>query len=375
MQIQSFEIEGFRSLRRMLGKLARLTVLVGPNGVGKSNLYRSFELLSLAAERQLARAIAGEGGMDSVRWAGAPLPDAKGIQVRVHVVWDELEYELIVGEETVPKEGEKALFPNDPYIKNEKIWFRVGTRVEMVRRMGQKLLHRDDEGGWQEFESNLATNESMLCQLREPQRFPAILQVRNAISRWRFYHTFRTDPESPLRMPQVAYKTATLDGDGSNLAAMVLSILAGKGRVEFAEMIDLAMPGARVEVVKTSASHRQVGIRLANMNRVWVGKEISDGTLRLIALATALLPDEPPELMILNEPETSLHPHTFPALAKGIELASQRSQMLVVTHSQALADAIASLRPTTIRTLRHTTERGTELDTQPVVSRGKHTDE
>ena len=211
MHIESFDIEGFRSLRDLGAELAGLTVLVGPNGVGKSNLYRGLELLKLACQGRLARAFAEEGGISAVLWAGTRLKGKKR-ELRVRVVWDELEYEIVIGA-TAPN---NSPFPDDPHVRSEKIWSNVGRRVEMVRRAAQVLKYRDDNGLWRTYPPNLSINESMLGQLREPQKFPICLRLHNVISQWRFFHTFRTDRESPLRQPQPVYRTTSLDGDGSN---------------------------------------------------------------------------------------------------------------------------------------------------------------
>ena len=69
--------------------------------------------------------------------------------------------------------------------------------------------------------------------------------------------------------------------------------------------------------------------------------ELSDGTLRYILLAAALLSPRPPELMILNEPEASLHPDLLPPLARLMIEAAERCQLVVVSHAQPLVDALA----------------------------------
>jgi predicted ATPase len=81
----------------------------------------------------------------------------------------------------------------------------------------------------------------------------------------------------------------------------------------------MAIPGARVQIMgRSKMPLREVGIEFKGMRRTWVGRELSDGTLRLIALAAALFSEEPPQLLVLNEPETSMHPSTFPAIAFAI---------------------------------------------------------
>ncbi|MEK8227938.1 AAA family ATPase [Oerskovia sp. M15] len=68
--------------------------------------------------------------------------------------------------------------------------------------------------------------------------------------------------------------------------------------------------------------------------------ELSDGTLRYLLWVAALLTPRPPELLVLNEPETSLHPELLPALGSLIAAAGRRTQVVVVTHSAALVRAM-----------------------------------
>jgi predicted ATPase len=72
--------------------------------------------------------------------------------------------------------------------------------------------------------------------------------------------------------------------------------------------------------------------------------ELSDGTLRYLLLVAALLTPRPPALMVLNEPETSLHPDLLPPLARLVERAAEQSQVVVVSHSGTLLDALAEAK-------------------------------
>jgi predicted ATPase len=71
--------------------------------------------------------------------------------------------------------------------------------------------------------------------------------------------------------------------------------------------------------------------------------ELSDGTLRYLLWVAALLSPRPPELLVLNEPETSLHPDLLPALAALISIAAARTQVVVVTHARPLVRALESI--------------------------------
>lgn len=361
MRIEKLHVEGYRSLRDLETELDWLTVLVGPNGVGKSNLYKSLHLLDRAANRQLARAVASEGGMGSARWAGA---GSKGnLALRMKVRWDELEYEIELGVELAA--DNPGSFPHDPYVREEKIWSRMGKRVELIKRGGPLLKYRDDEGTWQKYRHNLDYNESMLSQIREPSRFPSIVAVRNEIARWRFFHGFRSDEDSPLRKPQAVYRTTTMDSDGTNMVAALLTIQSGKNASMLKRIIKKALPDAKLSIQgNRNDPIREIGMRYSAVDRVLGGHELSDGTLRFFALAAALLSEEQPELLVLNEPETALHPSTFPALAEAIVFAAQSAQVLVVSHSAELATEISKRESAKVRTLHWDNKLGTRIDSQ-----------
>src|SRR5262249_58154460 len=95
LTIESLRVAGYRSVRDVRLELKPINVLVGPNGCGKSNLYRAMYLLTAAAGGQLARTLADEGGMPSVLWAGSR---SKGpVRMTLGVRVDQLAYELSCG--------------------------------------------------------------------------------------------------------------------------------------------------------------------------------------------------------------------------------------------------------------------------------------
>ena len=107
--------------------------------------------------------------------------------------------------------------------------------------------------------------------------------------------------------------------------------------------VEDAFPGSHVEVDE-QAGRFEVQLRQHGLLRSLSAAELSDGTLRYLLWTAALLTPRPPELMVLNEPETSLHPDLLSALARLIVHASESTQLVVVSHSQSLIKALEENR-------------------------------
>ena len=350
-----FHAAGYRSLRKIRFPVGRLGVFVGANGVGKTNLYRALQLLQAAAAGTLSRELASEGGMESALWAGerphgkpvrmvlraglGPLPGGASdysYEVSAGVVQS---YEVQLG----VRQPTAAAFPLEPQIKEETLTFHHrGRNHKLLERRGPAVFARDDEGIRHEIGTELMASETALGSIEDPARFPDIHSLRWSLLDWRFYHEMRTDLDSPLRRPCLAVVTPTLASDGSNLGA-VLATLAHirQDTVDLDRTIEDAFPGARLEVPVPGRT-ASFGLRFADHpRRVFEAWELSDGTLRYLALAGALLAYRLPAFIALNEPETSIHPDLLDPLARLIARASERTQIWLVTHSERLASAIA----------------------------------
>ena len=121
MPLQRLRIAGYRSIRDLRFEFDDVTLIVGPNGCGKTNLYRSLYLAHRAAEGRLARALAEEGGMPSVLWAGER---RKGpVRLILEVQLEDLEYRLACGLPAL-----RGAFMLDPEVKEEQVWYRDGPR-------------------------------------------------------------------------------------------------------------------------------------------------------------------------------------------------------------------------------------------------------
>jgi predicted ATPase len=130
-----------------------------------------------------------------------------------------------------------------------------------------------------------------------------------------------------------------LDGDGHDLAAAIQTIIEIGDRGLLSRLVADAFPGSEV-FVEVSRGRFDLQLRGPGLLRPLSTAELSDGTLRYLLLLAALLSPRPPGLLVVNEPETSLHPELLAPLARLMVTASERSQLMVITHAQPLADAL-----------------------------------
>jgi predicted ATPase len=133
--------------------------------------------------------------------------------------------------------------------------------------------------------------------------------------------------------------TPVLHHDGSNLAAALQTIVELRDDDALATTLEDAFPGSRLWI-SAETGRFEVQLQQHGLLRALSAAELSDGTLRYLLWAAALLTPRPPQLMVLNEPETSLHPDLLPALARLIVTAARQSQIIVVSHAAALVEAL-----------------------------------
>ncbi len=231
-----------------------------------------------------------------------------------------------------------SLFKTDPDIKNETL--RFSGKI-MARRKGPMIEARNPEGKMETPDLPFHSPESMLSEIRDGTRYPALAATREILKGWRFYHQFRTDPDSPLRRPQLGSWSPVLDYDGINLAATLQSIMESGGGDPLNSAIRSAFPECEWRPVDESGAF-QLCLSSPHLKRWMNSSELSDGTLRFFCLAAALLSPKPPPLLVLNEPEASLHTGLMAPLAELIGQVPGDTQMIVVTHSKALADGIVA---------------------------------
>lgn len=350
--LNTLAVANYRSINKLVIPLGRLNLITGPNGSGKSNLYRALRLLAETAQGGVVNALAREGGLESTFWAGpetisrrmrngevAIEPTVRhGVKrLRLGFAGEDFSYAIGLG---LP-EPSTSCFSLDPEIKRECIWagpvFRPASLL--VDRNGPMIRAREGRA-WDVLAQHTPNFDSLFDQVGNLRSSPEVFQMREFIRRWRFYDHFRSDADAPVRQPQLGTRTPVLHHDGRDLAAALQTIIEIGDPQALTAAISDAFPGARLNIALLAGGRFAIEFYQEGLLRPLSAAELSDGTLRYLLLIAALLTPRPPSLMVLNEPETSLHPDLLPALARLIIRASQQCQVWVVSHARRLISAL-----------------------------------
>jgi predicted ATPase len=355
--LSALAIANYRSLRQLTVPLGRLTVVTGPNGSGKSSVYRAMRLLADIANGGVIRSLVREGGLSSTLWAGperisaAMLRGDVPVQGTVRsepvnlrlgfsgVEMDDFGYAIDIG---LPPPVPPTAFSRDPEIKREAIWSGPVLRpaTQLVDRKGASLrLRGERSGSWEPVGRPIAQFASMMTEYADPHAAPEMLALREQMRSWRFYDHFRSDADAPARQPQIGTYTPVLANDGADLAAALQTIREIGDGSALDRAVDDAFPGARIQV-RVNEDRFETLMHQHGLLRPLTAAELSDGTLRYLLWIAALLTPRPPALLVLNEPETSLHPDLLPALGRLIAQAARESQIIVVSHAPRLIAAL-----------------------------------
>jgi len=314
-------------------ELRPLNVLIGPNGSGKSNLLDLISLLH-AAPTYLAAPVRDGGGIREWIWRGTPnataaldvvvenRPEKQPLRHVIEFTESSQRFELVAEriETATPHDGEDETC----------VYYRLqrGRAVLSVRDRGKRELPRDE----------VSFDESILSQRKDPEQYPEITYLGEVYARIRQYREWSFGRSTTLRQPQrVDQPNDFLEPDCSNLALVLGRVwrdLAAKHGI-FANLRQLYHG---IEDYYMIAEGGTVQVFFHDSGFVIPATRLSDGTLRYLCLLAILCHPSPPPLVCIEEPELGLHPDIMPTIARLLKAASERSQLVVTTHSDILID-------------------------------------
>ena len=315
--IKTLTIKGFKSIRSLDDfALEKLNILIGANGSGKSNFISFFSLLRSIVRQEMQLAVAKHGGADA------------------HLYLGPKETEEIVGEMHFGLNGYQfALQPTargGMVFRDERIMFK-GDRFNVDRTIGS------------------GQSESVLKdQLDSEQNGKIATYIYDAMSSWMVYHFHDTSKTAAMRRKGTSRNYEELQADAGNLAAFLLRLRDHEESTYslIRDTIRLVAPffdDFKLRPEQNGSGDTEVLLEWTQKGSSYPfhPSQLSDGTLRFICLATALLQPNPPATILLDEPELGLHPYALAVLAGLLKQAAVRTQVIVSTQSAPLLDDFA----------------------------------
>ncbi len=316
-------------------ELRPLNVLIGPNGVGKSNLIEAIDLMRSTASDP-RRVLARGGGVAEWIWKGA-----LDRPVELDLVLSNPDGPVPLRHVFAFVAQNQAFLVHDEWIEGARGQGReVDVRIHYRFQNGNPTLWRSN--GIRSRRETFDLKQSVLRQVRDPDNYPEIARFSDLYSEIRLFREWSFGRNSVFRQPQQAdLPHDRLEEDFSNLG-LFLSHLSGLPGVKMFLLEHLADldPGITDFGVRIVGGTVQVFFMEGDF--VVPATRLSDGTLRYLCLLAILCDPNPPPLVAIEEPELGLHPDILPKLADLLVDASERCQLLVTTHSDILVDALSS---------------------------------
>ena len=329
-------INGFRRLYDVQLPLRPLSVMIGANGTGKTSILDVFSLLAKSAQGKLSESISELSGLSSI------LTYDRAVQLGLKISMK------LPGHE--PFYYSLRLTP-------QAVAYSISqeTLIESRREHVQPFVHIWSLGQdikYSEVDRNAAPGtsfkavrptwthnplETSLSQV--PKMFQQPEEFRNRLASSTFYHALNVDPRSPVRLPQ-PMQPATLPGRNGEELVSCLFYLRETDRNRF-EAIEDALRAAfprfdRLDFPPVAAGTLALVWRETGFSKPLYMHQLSEGTLRFLWLATLLQSPGLTALTLLDEPEVSLHQELLSLLADMMREASNRTQLVVATHSDRL---------------------------------------
>jgi predicted ATPase len=317
--IKKLTIEGFKSIRKLEDfELRPMNVLIGANGAGKSNFVGFFRLLRELIEQRLQLALQKEGGADASLYLGPKV--TQKMAAKFHFGRNGYEFAL------VPTADNRLVFAGEGTLFQGDLYGLVRRSLGSGHAEAQLKAHKDDPG--------------------KTAQYGVEHYVYHAVSSWVVYHFHDTSETAAVRRQGAINDNESLRPNAENLAAFLYRIRE-TNPPSYQRIRDVVRQAApffhdfKLRPVPTNLDLIQLEWSQTDSDYPFSASQLSDGTLRFICLAAALLQPFLPSTLLFDEPELGLHPYALTLLANLFQQASKpygypTNQVIVSTQSAPL---------------------------------------
>jgi predicted ATPase len=313
--LDKLTIRGFKSIQELAAfELSNLNVLIGGNGAGKSNFVELFRMLRAMVDQTFGNYVITRGGADDFLFNGPQTTPS----IEAEFEFGQNAYAFAL--EPTPNGNFLISYERQKYLPSGG-WKSIG-----INQLESKLSDRK--------------NETSISGIS----FGVGYYVYQSVSGWTVYHFHDTSNNAPMRRYEIVQDSTRLRADAANIAPFLLS-LKTTDFIAYTSILDairLVIPFFNDFVLTpTYRGEKEV------VNLSWTQKgsdypmqpyHLSDGSIRFICLATALLQPNPPSTIIIDEPELGLHPFAIAILSELIQATANKTQVIISTQSPALVD-------------------------------------
>ena len=321
LELKSIELKGFKSVdaEGQTVELGPVTVMLGANGAGKSNLVSFFKMLNYMTTGALQQYVADQGFADSLLYFGAKTTSEIYARLLFEDVRAKDEYAFILSRDATGR----------LFVQDETVVFHIkGKPAPQIVKLG---------GGVRESQlKSHADSGNRTCQV-----------VYSLLSSCQVFQFHDTSETAKIRSPGYKDDARFLRSDAGNLAAFLRGLRKRTGGEKYYDRIvrhiQLMVPQFSdfdLEPSPENDKYVRLNWREKGSDYLFGPHQLSDGSLRFMALTTLFMqpPDLRPKVIIVDEPELGLHPAAISALAGMVKAAPPATQVILATQSSRLVD-------------------------------------